>query len=221
MVVANATIPPPYNNPLFTNVKPHSSYYFPEGNLVIQAGATLFRVWDGSFRRHSKRFCELYNLPSDPTLSCPYSDPEFPLVLNDVQPYDLERFLWIIYPSSFGQYKASTTEDWTVILHLANLWGFNDIRTLAVKELTAFEMNAVDKIVLGQTYNVERGWLFNSYTHMCSRPTPVSVDEAKRLGAETTALIAITREKLEKWGRGKPADVKKAVSEIFQMPEEH
>lgn len=55
----------------------------------IQAGNTLFKIWDGPLKRHSKFFKEVG----------PHgADDEDPVVLDGVSGSDFEKLLWILYP---------------------------------------------------------------------------------------------------------------------------
>ncbi|KAF7373438.1 hypothetical protein MSAN_00553400 [Mycena sanguinolenta] len=211
--------PPPYINdstiePLAT--RRHDEYYFADGNLVIQVSGILFRVWDGALRRHSKAFpvgVSLLDKVPDGT------DDEHPLVLEGVEPLDFERLLWIIYPPVLGQCKATTVRDWTAVLDLATRWKFPDIRELAIRELGAFEMDPIEKIELQHRYGIKRQWAYNAYVALCSRPHALDVIEGRQLGIETTVNVAFVREKLDRWGRKKPDEVKKVVTEVFDIRE--
>ncbi|KAF8207281.1 hypothetical protein K438DRAFT_2013775 [Mycena galopus ATCC 62051] len=195
----------------------HAEYYFEDGNLVIQVSGILFRVWDGVLRRHSKAFpvapvSLLDKLPDG-------INDEHPLVLEGVDAADFERLLWIIYPPILGQCKATTPQDWTAILDLATRWKFPDVRELAIRELGAVEMDAVEKIELQHRYGIKRQWAYSAYVALCSRPHALDVIEGRQLGIECTVNVAFAREKLDKWGRKKPDDVKKVVTEVFEITE--
>ncbi|KAJ7041248.1 hypothetical protein C8F04DRAFT_947400 [Mycena alexandri] len=208
MTITEAPEPPPYittpSEPLAT--RRHEEYYFEDGNIVIQVSGILFRLWDGSFRRHSKAF------PIAPVslLDKVANDDEHPLVLEGVEPADFERLLWIVYPPSvrlhsslsptnnpssvLGQCKATTTRDWTAILDLATRWKFVDIRELAIRSLGAFpDLDPVEKIELAHRYNIKRQWAYAAYVALCSRPAALDVIEGRQLGIETTVNVAFAR----------------------------
>ncbi|KAJ7175736.1 hypothetical protein C8R46DRAFT_1214199 [Mycena filopes] len=223
MAVTEAPEPPPSyipasSEPLAT--RRHEEYYFEDGNLVIQVSGILFRIWDGSLRRHSKAFpippvSLLDKVANDGT------DDEHPLVLEGVDPADFERLLWIVYPPVLGQCKATTPRDWTAILDLATRWKFLDIRELAIRSLgTAVpDLDPVEKIELAHKYNIKREWAYAAYVALCSRPAALDVIEGRQLGIETTVNVAFAREKLDKWGRKKVEEVKKVVEEVFEIKE--
>ncbi|KAJ7605610.1 hypothetical protein DFH06DRAFT_1113028 [Mycena polygramma] len=220
MTITDAPEPPPYIN-VSAAERPasrrHEEYYFEDGNLVIQVSGILFRIWDGTMRRHSKAFpvapvSLLDKVPDG-------ADDEHPLVLEGVESADFERLLWIVFPPVLGQCKATTPRDWTAILDLATRWKFADIRELAIRELGTFELDPVEKIELAHRYHLKRQWAYGAYVALCARPHALDIIEGRQLGIETTVNIAFAREKLEKWGRKKPDEVKKVVAEVFEVTE--
>ncbi|KAJ7721342.1 hypothetical protein DFH07DRAFT_857874 [Mycena maculata] len=217
--MAIAAQPPPYMNP--TSAEPlatrkHEEYYFPDGNLVIQVSGTLFKIWDGPIRRHSKAFpIAAVSLIDDKVAANDGSDNAHPLVLEGVESADFERLLWIVYPPVIGQCKATTTRDWTAILDLATRWEFADIRTLAIRELAAVEIDPVERIEMQQQFGLQGQWAHGAYIALCTRQDALNLIEARKLGIEMTVKVAFAREKLDKWGRKKPDEVKKVVEEVF------
>lgn len=51
--------------------------------------------------------------------------------------------------SEYGAYRATTVDEWSNILSLADQWGFQSIRALTIKQLGPIASD-VDKIVLGK-----------------------------------------------------------------------
>ncbi|KAG6920041.1 hypothetical protein DXG01_010109 [Tephrocybe rancida] len=233
------TGPPPY--PADTNhPRPgrHAEYYLEEGNLVLLVSSrvlillglssatdmmvckvkdTLFKIWDGSFRRHSEFFKNTSSSLLDIDKGIEGSDDEHPLVVDNVEAADFEKLLWIVYPSAIGTFKAKTAQDWIAVLDLATRWKFKDIRELSIKELSKFDIDAIEKIELQQKYEVKRQWAWSAFNALCSRTNGLDVAEGRRLGVETVIDISAVRERLEKWGRKKPDEVRKAVAEVFQL----
>ncbi|KAF7320977.1 hypothetical protein HMN09_00184500 [Mycena chlorophos] len=176
-----------------TPAKKHDKYYYDDGNLVIRTSdAILFRLWDEK----------------------PSSD-ENPLVLEDVSSADFERLLWVLFPPILGQCQANSFPDWSAILSLATKFGVSDVRDLAIKELGKLPLEPVDKISLQQTYTIDKKWAADAFVALCTRAPALEVDEGKKLGIEMTVQVAAAREKLDKWGRKKPEEVKKVVTEVW------
>jgi hypothetical protein len=119
-----------------------------------------------------------------------------------------------------GEYKAKTATEWMSILDLSTRWKFKDIRELAIKELGKFDLDPVEKIELMLKYKIKRQWAYTSFVALCARPHALDVIEGRQLGIEMTINIAFAREKLEKWGRKKPEEVKKVVNEVFEISDE-
>ncbi|KAJ6554018.1 hypothetical protein DFH09DRAFT_1166470 [Mycena vulgaris] len=224
MAIAEAAEPPPYiTSSTDPDVPPpaaqhHEEYYFEDGNLVVLVSGILFRLWDGALRRHSTAFP--VPAPSLDDKIADGADDAHPLVLDGVDPADFERLLWIIYPPVIGQCKATTPRDWTAVLALATRWKFTAIRELALRELSGLAMDAVERIELAQRFRVRRAWAWGAYVEVCGRAHALDVIEGRQLGIETTVKVAFAREKLDKWGRKKPDEVKKVVAEVFEITEE-
>jgi hypothetical protein len=71
--------------------------------------------------------------------------------------------------------------------------------------------------VLEHKYNVPRQWAYEAYIDLCSRRSPLTKDEAQKLGMETTILINQAREKLDKAGRSKPKEVVRVVCYLLEL----
>ncbi|KZP08642.1 hypothetical protein FIBSPDRAFT_688608, partial [Athelia psychrophila] len=115
-----------------------------------------------------------------------------PLILEDINVSHFDKFLSILYPYEYGLYTATTVDEWSNILHLADLWGFQSIRALAIKHLVPIASD-IDKIVLGKRYAIG-GWLVGAYTAVCKRVAPLTEEEGARLGVQDVVRIFTVRE---------------------------
>lgn len=77
-------------------------------------------------------------------------------------------------------------------MHLAAKWEFENIRLLAVDNLTAHAL-PVDKIVLGRRYGIT-DWLAGAYEAVCTRADPLTMDEGIQLGVEDVVRISAARQ---------------------------
>ncbi|TDL18025.1 hypothetical protein BD410DRAFT_512536 [Rickenella mellea] len=188
----SSAIPGPTDVP---SVSRHPEYYFDDGNLVLQVENVLFRVFRSTFNRHSAVFREVLAAPADSN-NCEGESDRKPFLLLGISAVDFERLLSIIYPPVFGVYKTSSAEEWISVLHLATRWEFDDIRSLAIKELQTKQLDPVDRIVISQEYDITSDWTLSAYTILCQRARPLTVDEARRLGIETATRISQLRERL-------------------------
>ena len=97
---------------------------------------------------------------------------------------------------TIGEFRARTVDDWIAVLELSTMWGFADIREVAIKKLGSLTMDPVHKIVTQMRYDIERAWSLDAFDALCRRPKPLDIEEGERLGVEVLAKVASTREKL-------------------------
>lgn len=89
--------------------------------------------------------------------------------------------------SSFGAYPASTVEEWSGILHLADKWGFQSIRALSVAQIAPIAL-PIDKIVFGRLYGIHK-WLASAYHAVCTRRDALTLEEGRRLAVDDVIRI--------------------------------
>lgn len=94
--------------------------------------------------------------------------------------------------SDFRQPTKKTTAQWTSILHLAVKLSFENIKLLAIDNLTAHAI-PIDKIVHGKRYGITE-WLHSAYEVICTRADPLTVEEGMKLGIEDTVRISAARQ---------------------------
>ncbi|KZP25189.1 hypothetical protein FIBSPDRAFT_783642 [Athelia psychrophila] len=153
----------------------HERFCFPAENIYLLVNGVLYSVHRYFFERDSSSFAGQGLSKREP------------MVLADISTGDLDLFLSILYPSSFGLYSASTVEDWSSILHLADKWSFESIRALAITQLAPIA-SPIDKIVLGRRYDVNE-WLPDAYGSVCVQPAALTQDEGRRLGVDDVIRI--------------------------------
>ena len=133
-----------------------------------------------------------------------------PLVLEGITRAEFECFLWVFYnPSARLSHFAShyltkpfrkyslydmNIEEWTYILKLAQQWNFSEVKALALRGLESIRIPDIQKIVIYQTYNVDRSRLQDAYTALTVRDEAITIDEGREVGLETALQIAQARE---------------------------
>jgi len=135
------------------------------------------------------------------------------------------RMSWTLIGSSLSSfhrtrlYLALTkkVDEWVSVLQLATRWHFKDIRRLAIQELQALQMEPVDRIALSAEHRITGDWALNAYAHLCQRPEPLSVNEAKKLGPDTTAMISQVREEMARMDEA--ADTPESPTQGHDYPE--
>ncbi|KDQ59056.1 hypothetical protein JAAARDRAFT_651278 [Jaapia argillacea MUCL 33604] len=160
----------------------HEKYFFPDGSLSILVEDTLFKVHLSFLIRDSALFESALSQPKKGMNGFHIA------TLDGIKAVDFERFLGVIYPSRFDKNDASTFEEWSSILHLATKWGYESIRSLAIREIFPL-CSPIDKIVLGREYDIS-DWLRDAYILVCERREPITLEEARRLGLEEVVKIS-------------------------------
>ena len=70
---------------------------------------------------------------------------------------------------------------WLAVLELANEWGFDKIRGMAIDSLNKVPLDPVLKVEIGRKYGIDE-LLLSAYVAIALRETPLSEQEAGKLG---------------------------------------
>ncbi|KAI9441493.1 hypothetical protein H4582DRAFT_1388249 [Lactarius indigo] len=172
----------------------HKDYYIHGGDAVFNVENTLFRVHRYFLTRDSSWFRDRLPYPAPPGETTKGSSDNLPLVLEDISKIEFERFLWVFYNPKYSLYDANI-EEWTSILKLAHTWQFIEVKELAIRGLESLQFpTALQKVVLYQTYDVDRNHLQTAYTALTVRDEPITIAEGRELGLETSLQLARARE---------------------------
>jgi len=79
-------------------------------------------------------------------------------------------------------------------LKLANQWHFVEVKELAVRELQNIQIPPIQKIVIYQTYSIDRNLLQPAFTALTARDEPITIEEGRELTLETALQLAKARE---------------------------
>ena len=105
-------------------------------------------------------------------------------------------------------------EECISVLKLSNLWAFAELRDKAADELSTTDIDPVEMIMLAREYKVEI-LLVQGYVGLTTRNEGPSVEEAKRLGNETTVRLYGRRELY--WKRNQSCtDLDDDIREVFE-----
>jgi len=198
-----------------TLISRHSTYCLT--HVIFQVENTLFTVPKYHFERNEV-FATGFMLPSPPGEQPEGSSEEKPIKLEMVEKKDFEAFLRILHPLTIPvQYNEISGEDWRSVLKLSDMWNFDAIRELAIRELsTSDKLDPVSQILLGIKYNVGQ-WVIDGCTIFMTRLRGPKAEEAKLLGEEITTIIWNLREK-SGWNlvNGMKATVAKAFADYSE-----
>ncbi|KAK0454520.1 hypothetical protein EV421DRAFT_421036 [Armillaria borealis] len=208
----------------FGSIRRRESCYLTGGDVYFLVEEYIFRVHRIFFERESQKFRQMFEHPAPPGDKPAGSSVGTAFVLEDVTANEFSKFLWIFYNPKYSLYDASVDE-WHTILRIASVWGFPEVKALAVRELEGKPMSLVDRIVLYQAYNVDPEILIPLYAKLCSRDEPLNKVESQKLGVETVVLVFHARERLRSSSRDgiksplpdgvNPLDVMQVVSEMW------
>ena len=86
---------------------------------------------------------------------------------------------------------------WTSILKLSTMWEFDGPRNAAIRHLDSLQppIDPIDKVVLAMQYEIKE-WLLPALLKLAQRLEPISIEEGRRIGFETTVKLASVREKV-------------------------
>ncbi|KAF7968658.1 hypothetical protein HWV62_29737 [Athelia sp. TMB] len=193
-----------------TKLKPHERYDFEDGTLLLEVDGILYSIHrhflgqDSSFFEHFDKESQLIALPG-------------------VKSSDFDVFLSIFYPKKYGVLEPSTIDEWNTILDLADRWGFTQLRTLAIEQITPIA-SPVEIIVLGRRYSIDAvDWCrANAYSDLCLRPGALSLEEGNLLGMDDVIKIFTIRQEYS-LGRSSEVQDPLTLEEIrrhFDLPNE-
>lgn len=174
-------------------VERHPEFFFDNTLIAIQIGKTLFNVHKYQLAK-SEVFSDMFKLPK-PGGNTPEegSSPEYPIKLEGVAASDFVALLRVLYASHFSSNHPAPEAPLVVpAFRLANLFGFSELRAYLLP-LAEKNLDAVEKVLFSREFGIKE-WLVPALTHLCERESPLSSEEARKLGAESILMIMRIRE---------------------------
>ena len=93
------------------------------------------------------------------------------------------------------EYIASI-EKWKSILSLAHRWQFNEVKELAIREMSKQYITPIDRAVWARDYDVDRDWHVTAFAALGARKQALTLEEGRRLGLEYVLQIHELRERI-------------------------
>ncbi|KAG2006792.1 hypothetical protein CC2G_014538 [Coprinopsis cinerea AmutBmut pab1-1] len=165
----------------FERCKIEPEYYWPSVTFVTEGH--LVRLPVELFTQHSDVFAEEYGLPR-PTSDHSSLDTGDPRIeLDGIAWDDFKNFLKAVVPRSpFLEAKPTLTEsEWISVLKFSTRWLFNDLRKIAIDELSKIRMDPVQRVCLAKAYDVY-DWLVSGYEELVERHDPITEEEGHEIG---------------------------------------
>ncbi|KAI0067633.1 hypothetical protein BV25DRAFT_842370 [Artomyces pyxidatus] len=180
-------------SPVTERIQRHDLYYIHGGDVIFRVENYLFRVHRYFFVRESPYFREKLPHPPPPGEFTKGSSDNNPFTLDDALSVDFARFLWVFYNPKYSLYNADV-EEWTSILKLSHQWQFAEVKALALRELEQLEVGPIEKIITYHAYEIDRNLLIAAYTALTTRDEPITLEEGRKLGLETSLQLMHARE---------------------------
>jgi len=177
-------------------IRKDESFYF--ADVVFLVERCLFKVPRAYFERDSEVFCALFQLPVAQNVPVEGSSDQQPLRLEGIKEDDFRQLLRVMYPRHAGQQDIMSCTEWTSVLKLSTMWSFDDLRDLAIQNMSELSIDPVERAALAKEFNVDE-WLLPALNELAQREDPIRIDEARRLGWETALQIAAVRESFVAW----------------------
>ncbi|KAF8161492.1 hypothetical protein B0H34DRAFT_381777 [Crassisporium funariophilum] len=166
--------------------------YFLE-SFFIQVEDNIFQVPKHHFRE-AEPFRTAFTLPSQQGTEVEGLSENNPIKLMGIVKSDFQAILKIFYPLQIPHsYANCTLEDWKSALKLSTMWDIQQLRDLTIRQLGAFGMDAVTKIILGKEYHVPE-WTLQGCTNLACRNTGLTIEEAEMLGMQVVLRIYEVRD---------------------------
>ncbi|KAL5532858.1 hypothetical protein ACEPAF_4632 [Sanghuangporus sanghuang] len=164
--------------------------------ITFEVENFLFRVPRRPFEIESSVFKEMFELPSDG--SSDGNTDEKPLALSGITVESFRAFLRVLFDSAYGLQSELQQDEWISVLQLSHMWSCDRLFALAISKLSVLEVDPILKIMLAKTYNIE-AWLPPAYFSLVTRAEPLTLEDAEKLGMETTIKLTEVRESRYRW----------------------
>ncbi|CAE6470323.1 hypothetical protein ACGC1H_005946 [Rhizoctonia solani] len=174
-------------------IERHPEFFFDNTLIAIQVEKTLFNVHKYLLVK-SEVFSEMFSgFKIEDDEPQPGSSPEHPIVIHGAAASDFAALLKILYANHFSSNKP-TPEGSLIIpaFRLANLLNFSELRTFLLPHAEN-NLGDVDKIVFAREFDI-KDWLAPAHIRLCQRSSPLSTEEARKLGVDSVLLVWRMRE---------------------------
>ncbi|KAI4519307.1 hypothetical protein K525DRAFT_172405, partial [Schizophyllum commune Loenen D] len=186
------------------SVSRHGTYYIHEGDIIMRAENTLFRIHSFHLQRDTTYFDDpIAGLDANPGQGYVGSIDANPLPVDDVNAIDFEHLLWFFYESAYNWSRSTTVDPalapkWESILRLADKFGMQRSAKVACYALgRAGALSDVRKIALCTRYGMGKDWIVEELKRIVSRDAPLTPGEAVEIGSPiAVAAVAAAREEL-------------------------
>ncbi|RXW23136.1 hypothetical protein EST38_g2715 [Candolleomyces aberdarensis] len=142
-----------------------------------------------------------------------------PLIIPDIPEAAFRAFLKVLHPLEIPpHYDSIHLVEWISILRIATMWGFKDIRKLAIERMENMPdgccyMTSLDYLIHGGECHV-REWFRRGCVAIIDLEEPIDVGPAESMGLEIAIRLCKLRE--ERLRRGRSFCTESAVEQEFE-----
>ncbi|KAG8921816.1 hypothetical protein FRC02_012338 [Tulasnella sp. 418] len=111
---------------------------------------------------------------------------ENPIVLQGLTAVEMESLLHGV--------PEVDPQQWKAVVRLATMWEHEQLRQFAIGKIDELNMSSIELFDIGTKSRVGK-WLKPALVEMCLRPSPLGLDEGKRLGIRFFVELTKIREK--------------------------
>ncbi|KZV78946.1 hypothetical protein EXIGLDRAFT_650775 [Exidia glandulosa HHB12029] len=180
---------------LATTCTRHPALYIDDGNIVLLAETTLFKVHRSFLTRGSAVFHDMFAMPAPPGSTQDGDSDEQPVILHQVRAQDFERLLRILYPPEIGRTALRTADEWASVYELARRFQFESLTEVALETLAKMPLPPVERIRISRTYEILPDWIHVGAIQLVIRFEPLSIDEVNTLGTDIAVCLFHARER--------------------------
>ncbi|KAL1753375.1 hypothetical protein FB107DRAFT_276811 [Schizophyllum commune] len=173
-----------------------------QGDSLFLVEGKSYRLHSYHLKRASKIFSDMYLLPKS-TRAKKHVEGATPL---DVKAEDFMNLIWYFYESPYEWTPTipdpSTSQaKWESVLRLADLFDMEEAAQVATYALDRCNaLGDVRKIALCVRHKIRLDWALEALKNVCGREQGLSVAEAREVGADMIALLALARERFFRGG---------------------
>ncbi|KAL4068136.1 hypothetical protein J3A83DRAFT_3816544 [Scleroderma citrinum] len=175
----------------------HPEFY--TTTVIFLVEGCLFRVPREPLEEESTVFGDMFLLPQGDQVVVEGLSDENPIVLQGIDKGEFEPLLKVLLYRKHGRNPVLSLgqQQWISVLKLSTMWEFDGPRNAAIHHLDSLEppIDPVEKVVLAMQYDIKE-WLLPALLKLAQRPEPISIEEGRRIGFETTVKLAAVREKV-------------------------
>jgi len=173
----------------------HTRFWFPDGNIVFQAGETLFCLHRSILAMHSEAMETILSLPSG--VANDGADDGHAILLEGISSEEFEYFAaWVYHVGSIAQQHS--VPSLTAILKISRWLMIENSISWAIDRLEVLDLSPAHRLELARKYDIPQ-WIPRATQELISSPLgTINEKDLSHLDLRIYSIIAKAREVLER-----------------------